>query len=39
MPVFVAQDFPLASGTTLPQIGIAWESWGTLTLTGPTLSL
>jgi homoserine O-acetyltransferase len=30
MPVFVAQDFPLASGTTLPQIGIAWESWGTL---------
>ena len=30
MPVFVAQDFPLASGTTLPQIEIAWESWGRL---------
>lgn len=30
MPVFRAQDFPLASGTILPQLEIAWESWGTL---------
>jgi homoserine O-acetyltransferase len=30
MPVFTATDFPLASGTTLPQIEIAWESWGHL---------
>lgn len=30
MPVFVAHDFRLASGTTLPLIEIAWESWGWL---------
>jgi homoserine O-acetyltransferase/O-succinyltransferase len=30
VPVFVDQDFRLDSGTVLPQIEIAWESWGTL---------
>lgn len=30
MPVFTAQAFPLASGAVLPQIEIAWESWGSL---------
>jgi homoserine O-acetyltransferase/O-succinyltransferase len=30
MPDFVARDFRLASGITLPQIKIAWESWGRL---------
>lgn len=30
MPVFIAQDVRLACGVTLPQVEIAWESWGSL---------
>ncbi|MFO1202381.1 MAG: hypothetical protein U1E58_07060 [Tabrizicola sp.] len=30
MPIFVAQNFRLATGAVLPEIRIAWESWGAL---------
>lgn len=30
MPVFTSRDFRLASGERLPQVEIAWDSWGQL---------